>query len=352
MAFTKYEQINFKPARLAMIEQANAVCDEYAESGMVLTLRQLYYRFVANNWITNKQTEYDRLGELCRDARMAGLMDWDHLIDRTRNLQTMRTWESPQKAMKEMAKRYLRDLWAPQGRRLEVWIEKDAAIGVVEGVCTQNSIPFFSCRGYTSMSEMHDAAQRLRWHMEQGNQVTVLHIGDHDPSGLDMTRDITDRLRTFIHRDWAGLNMGLGAHTRGAIHTSMRDKINEVREAKAGEGDWTPIEDHDLPWQVKRIALNYDQIQQYAPPPNPVKMSDARFRRYHEETGLSQSWELDALEPSVLQDLILDEVDAVRDDTAWGLSEHQMETERNVLSGVGNWWPDVAKFIEERGKAS
>jgi hypothetical protein len=344
MALTKYEHHNFKAGRLAMIEQANAICDQYAEQGLTLTLRQLYYQFVARDLLANKQTEYNRLGELCRDARMAGLMDWDHLIDRTRNLQTFRTYDSPQKAMQDAAKKYHRDLWAPQGQRIEVWIEKDAAIGVVEGVCETNSVPFFSCRGYTSMSEMHDAAQRLRWHIDQGNQVTILHIGDHDPSGIDMSRDIEDRLRSFIHRDWAGLRMGAGSHTRGAIRSSMAERIISERDRKKIDVDYV-----GAPWRVKRIALNIDQIEQYSPPPNPAKTTDARFLRYREETGLDESWELDALEPTVLQNLIQSEVDTLRVDDIWDKSERTMEGERLVLTGISNWWDDVATFIEQKG---
>lgn len=343
MAFTAYENKNFRKERLARISVANEICEEYAAQGLVLTLRQLYYQHVARDLIRNEQREYDKLGELCSDARMAGLMDWDHLIDRTRNLQTQRTWETPQKAMQDMAERYLRDLWAPQKRRVEVWIEKDAAIGVVEGVCNSNSIPFFSSRGYTSMSEMHKAAQRLRWHIEQGNQVLLLHIGDHDPSGLDMSRDIEKRLRHFMTVDWRGLHAdAMFARTRRELNASMRSEMREKG---------SPIEDWQQPFEFKRIALNYDQVQQYSPPNNPVKQSDARWRRYAEETGLRHSWELDALEPTVLQDLILNEVNAIRDDEQWGLDEHQMETERNVMTGVSNWWPEVSRFIENRGKA-
>lgn len=195
MAITQYESKKISPDRKAAMAVANSICEEYASQGLVLTLRQLYYQHVARGLVPNEQREYDRLGDLCKDARMNGLMDWDYLIDRTRNLMSWKTYKGPEEAMKEFAEKYHRDMWAPQHQRIEVWVEKDAAIGVVEGVCSANSVPYFSCRGYTSVSEIHSAAQRLRWHIENGNQVTILHIGDHDPSGLDMTRDIEDRLR-------------------------------------------------------------------------------------------------------------------------------------------------------------
>jgi hypothetical protein len=342
MARTQYETKKVSAERKQRMLLANSICEEYAAQGLVLTLRQLYYQFVARGLVPNEQAEYDRLQVLCRDARMLGLMDWDYLIDRTRNLASWKTYPGPQEALKELAQKYHRDLWAPQKKRIEVWVEKDAAVGVIEGVCSANSVPYFSCRGYTSMSEMHEAAQRIRWHIEQGNQVTILHIGDHDPSGLDMTRDIEDRLRMFISRDWAGLHMGSGSWTRGQIRDSMRRHMFTRGNEDAQETS-SPL------WRVKRIALSIDQINQYQPPPNPAKQSDARFESYVQETGLYESWELDALEPRVLQDLVQRELDILRDDDLWGQSEYQMDQERATLIGAGNWWDEVTALVNKKG---
>jgi hypothetical protein len=343
VARTQYESKKISPDRRAVIDQANAICAQYAEQGLVLTLRQLYYQFVARDLVPNEQREYDRLGDICRDARMAGLMDWDYLIDRTRNLMSWKNYKGPQEALKELAEKYHRDFWAPQHQRIEVWVEKDAAIGVVESVCSANHVPYFSCRGYSSMSEMHEAAQRIRWHIEAGNQVTILHIGDHDPSGLDMTRDIQDRLRQFISRDWAGIHMGAGSWTRGEIRQSMIDHMLEKGWEVNGRTGLT------APWSVNRIALNVDQINRYNPPPNPAKTTDARFQRYVDETGLTDSWELDALEPSVMQDLIQDSIDAIRDDSVWADEEYKAALEKQALEGITNWWDEVASFVTQKG---
>lgn len=335
MAVTAYENKRISAERKEAMATANAICEQYAEQGLVLTLRQLYYQHVARGLVANKQREYDRLGDLCKDARMNGLMDWDFLIDRTRNLTSWKTYKGPEEAMKELAEKYHRDMWAPQHQRIEVWVEKDAAIGVVEGVCSANSVPYFSCRGYTSVSEIHSAAQRLRWHIEAGNQVTILHIGDHDPSGLDMTRDIEDRLRMFMSRDWAGIHLGMGSWTRGAIRESMQMNMTDKRdEPFTGQ-----------PFVVKRIALTIEQVEQYGPPPNPAKQTDARYARYVEETGLDESWELDALEPTVMQDLITSEVDLLRNEEKWAESEYTLAVERQTLTGVGNWWDDVTALV-------
>jgi hypothetical protein len=338
VALTKYRNINFRPATLATIEQANDILEEYASQGLVLTLRQLYYQFVARDLLpANTQQQYNRIQSVCNDARLAGLMDWTYLIDRTRNLVERNRWESPAKMVEWAAERFHKDLWKPQKRRVEVWIEKDAAIGVIESTCHLNDIPYFSSRGYTSVSEMYSAAQRIRWYIEAGEQVLILHIGDHDPSGVDMTRDIEDRLREMISQDWAGLNMGYGRHTRGAIRRSMNAHLESQGNRHVTE--------FSQPWQVKRIALTYEQVQQYNPPPNFAKQSDARYRSYVENTGLTDSWEMDALEPSVLQGLIADEIDMFRDEDLWADTVHEMEKDRRLLQAVSDNWTDVKERL-------
>jgi hypothetical protein len=351
MARIQYVNKNFKPTTLRVIRQANQICAEYAGQDLTLTLRQLYYQFVARGLLPNEQKEYDRLGAILNDARMAGLMDWDYLVDRTRNLVALPHWDDPTDIVEAVAHSYRTDRWARQPGRLEVWIEKDAGIGVIEGVCRRNDVPYFSCRGYTSVSEVWAGAQRLRTYLESGQDVVVLHIGDHDPSGLDMSRDIEERLRLFIDRDQqraitAGivkqLSAEVGAEQVAATWQAMsgadqRALINRHRRALGADG-WGEL-------TVRRIALNLDQVQRYNPPPNPAKSTDARYRRYVRDTGLDESWELDALDPVVLQDLIQDAIDEVRDAESWAEATDQMERDRTLLAQAARRWNDVVDFL-------
>jgi hypothetical protein len=339
-----YVPRKFQAKSMEIIELATDICDSY--SGLALTLRQLYYQFIARAFFANSQQSYDRLGSIINDARLAGAFDWDNLVDRTRNLEKLPSWGSPAALIADAAEQYLTDIWAPQKRRVEVWIEKDAAIGVVEAVCNRNNVPFFSCRGYTSQTEMWGAAERIGAYLRNGEQTTILHIGDHDPSGLDMTRDIQDRLRLFISRDWAIEFMGAGQHTRGSIRADMIDVMRS---------QGCDIDSHELPWQVKRIALTYDQVEQYNPPPNYAKESDSRFAKYHEETGLLESWELDALEPTVMEELIQDEIDAVRNEEEFAKAEFAQERDRAVLREVSSNWETIASVHEKaalKGRAT
>jgi hypothetical protein len=252
MSTEKFKSIRFKPASLAVIEQANRIIAEYAEAGFTLTLRQLYYQFVARGLIPNSQREYKKLGSTVDNGRVAGLIDWAAIEDRTRRLRRHASWDSPKDILEGCAYSYRLNPWSTQKVRPEVWIEKDALIGVIEPVCEKFKVPYFACRGYNSQSEAYKAGKRHELYIADDLKPLVLHLGDHDPSGIDMTRDNTDRLDLF---------------------------------ARSGV-------------EVRRLALNWDQVQQYRPPPNPAKETDSRCAGYVAEYG-HESWELDALDPKV-----------------------------------------------------
>jgi len=294
----KYLNKNLGAAKLAVIAQANLIIDEYRAQGFELTLRQLYYQFVARDLIANNQKEYDNLGAAIADGRLVGLVDWEAIIDRTRNLKSVAHWADPAEIMDVVSKQFRVDKWDNQPFRPEVWIEKDAVAGVVEGICEELDVPYFSCRGYTSLSEMWAGAMRMRRHIRTNQVPLILHFGDHDPSGKDMTRDITDRLKMFM----GGL-------------------------------------------EVRRLALNWDQIQQYNPPPNPAKLSDSRAAAYVAEFG-HESWELDALEPRVLVDLIRNTVLSFRDEDKWSERVESEDRDRELLGKASDRWEDVVELLE------
>lgn len=282
----EYVARKFTPRSLQLIETANQIIAEYVAQGFDLTLRQLYYQFVARDVIPNTMREYKNLGNVVNDARLAGLIDWEAIVDRTRNLESNSHWDSPADIVEACAKQFQIDKWVDQPKRVEVWIEKDALVGVIERACREEDVAYFSCRGYTSQSEMWVAAQRLIEYEGQGQDTVVIHLGDHDPSGKDMTRDIESRLRLF------------GART-----------------------------------EINRIALNKDQIRKYNPPPNPCKVTDSRAGQYIRKFG-TKSWELDALEPQVLDNLIRDAINEYRDQDLWDSAKTVEQAHRGRIATV------------------
>jgi len=297
MALIAYEDWNPSEKSRSIIRLANGICREYAAQGYDLTLRQLYYQFVARGYIPNNQRSYKSLGNTIDRARKAGLMDWRFIVDRTRNLMGYTTYEDPAGIVEAMESDYHVDLWEGQDFRVEVWVEKEALAGVVARAALSRGVDYFSCRGYVSQSELHSAALRHRRYEREGQDVVVVHLGDHDPSGIDMTRDIQERLALF------------GAHS-----------------------------------EVRRIALNRDQIDLYNPPPNPAKLTDSRAKGYIMEHGKS-SWELDALDPDTLATLITDEIDRHQDAHLYGARLKLQNEGREELAKVAENWSEVADFL-------
>lgn len=337
---TRYE--DWKPGADAtlVVAQANQICAEYRAQGYDLTLRQLYYQFVARALIPNTQRSYKRLGDIVNKARMAGLLDWSYIEDRTRNLESITHWNDPAHIVGGAARSFATDLWANQPTRVEVWVEKEALAGVIERSAARYDCAWFSCRGYVSQSEMHGAAQRIGRYIEAGQNVVVLHLGDHDPSGLDMTRDIAARLDTFTTQDY--LNAHAGEFAGGEVEGGVTVKTSEIRRKMAERTHAAPGD----ALEVRRIALTWDQVEQYAPPPNPAKQTDARFEKYASEYG-DESWELDALDPQVLDDLITAEVDELVDQDAYDQAVADMETHRELLTLTSDRWPDVVQFLRD-----
>lgn len=120
----KYKDIKFRGETLALVDKCNDIIATYTAQGFVLTLRQLYYQLVSRAIIANKQTEYDRLGSIVNDARLAGLIDWHAIEDRTRNLRALQRWDNPSQIAEAAAAGYRMDMWVGQENRVEVWIER------------------------------------------------------------------------------------------------------------------------------------------------------------------------------------------------------------------------------------
>lgn len=296
-----YQPKRFNASTMRLILLSDSICDRYRSQDLTLTLRQLYYRLVSANEIPNNLKSYKRLQRVLNDARLAGYIDWSAIEDRTRNLSSHPSWSSPARIISSAAYSYQVDPWAEQDAYVEVWVEKDALIGVVERACEDRRVPSFSCRGFASQSEVHAAALRFkRIEQESDRYVHVIHLGDHDPSGIDMTRDIEDRFNLF------GASVG-----------------------------------------VHRIALNYNQVEQFHLPPNPVKLTDSRASGYTAQFGQG-SWELDALEPEFLMTLISNKIDEFVDDSIWDATLRREETEKADLQLLSSKYEEAITAIKKK----
>ena len=107
-----YEDWKPRGEAIRLVEIANEICAEMAEQGYDLTLRQLYYQFVARGYIPNTERSYKNLGNTINRARLAGLLDWNYIEDRTRNLSGLPHSDSPADLIADQERRFFLDLWA------------------------------------------------------------------------------------------------------------------------------------------------------------------------------------------------------------------------------------------------
>lgn len=268
MPRTEYRKWKPSSATKPLLNVALTILHDYHDRGYNLTVRQLYYQIVARDLIPNNKGSYNKLVNLVQNARDAGIIDWDFITDRTRSLEQFPKWEDASHFMRSVAPQFHEDWWGGQPQRCQVWVEKEALSEVVATAADRWDVPYLSCKGYSSASAVWEAAQFMR--RSECDDWIILHLGDHDPSGIDMTRDIQERLELYC------------------TPTQSDDRTAYVK--------------------VKRIALNMEQIQEYNPPPNFAKTVDPRFKEYERLFG-DESWELDAIDPDDLVTLIEREIE-------------------------------------------
>jgi hypothetical protein len=307
MAVEKFRNVNFRPDSLAKIEKMVEIIEEYQQQGLRMTARQLYYQLVSRDIIANTPKEYKKLTALLTDARYAGMVDWDAIEDRGREPDSPSEWSGLPSLVESALRAYRLPRWADQGCYAELWVEKQALAGVLSPLAREFHVTLMVNKGYSSASAMRESAERIKratisdpkrlkelveevqevfdehgTDSEEGKVASrkgsdeardlvkkpyIFYLGDHDPSGEDMVRDIADRLKEF--------------------------------------GVWF--------LEVKKVALTMAQVKKYNPPPNPAKISDPRAVEYIKKHG-EHSWEVDALPPDVLARLIRESFSNVVDD--------------------------------------
>lgn len=265
-----FKEIRLRESSRNLIAQANEIIDLYEADRIQLTLRQLYYQFVARNWIPNSEKSYKNLGGVISDGRLAGLIDWEAIDDLGREPSIPGFYDDRAQFVDYLKKSaetgYVLDHWKGQECYVELWVEKQALSSVLKPIAQRFQVGFMMNKGYSSQTAMYDASKRFIAAAEgnpdldddesghrDSKRCVLLYAGDHDPSGEDMVRDIDDRLRMF------------GADV-----------------------------------EVIKIALTMAQIEQHGCPPNPTKTTDARAKAYIEKFG-HESWEVDALDPKEMR---------------------------------------------------
>lgn len=259
------DKLHLNKKNITQLNTINKIIEEYAKEGYTLTLRQLYYQLVSRDVILNKVQEYSKLSTLLVKGRMGGVVDWESIEDRIR-VPYLQYWVTGiQDAIEDTIEQYKLNRQEGQEVYIELWVEKDALSGVLKRITKYYHINLMVNRGYSSCTAMHDAYKRLKKEEMDEKNTVILYLGDHDPSGLDMIRDIEKRLNEFgVYPD------------------------------------------------IIPIGLTMKQIKKYNLPPDPAKITDPRAKDYIKTYG-EVSWEVDALNPKILHKLVRDNVEKLID---------------------------------------
>lgn len=295
--FMCYQPKRFTKDHTALIEQINAIIAPYEAAGQLVSVRQIYYQLVHRNVIPNRVTEYNRLVGIMTDARMAGVMSWTAFEDRNRALKGINTVDGPPQAIDQMMNKYALDLWANQDWRPEVWIEKRSLEGTISDICNRLRVDFFATGGYSSVTETWAAGQRFLNYIHKGQRPIIFYMGDHDPSGIDMTRHVRETVSTFVGQ----------------------------------------------PIYVQRIALNRDQVEAGGYPANPAKLTDSRAGvradgsvvpgSYVDIHGYD-SWELDVFTPEEMEAHIANSIMPLRDPAKWDAMLAEETNDKRVMEDI------------------
>lgn len=265
MAKIKYrENLGLSNDNKKRLSTINGIIDSYRKQGYIMTLRQLYYQLVSRDIISNNVSEYRKLSILLTKGRMSGIVDWSAIEDRGRTPKLPYWCVDVADALNDAQSSYRVDRQRGQDTYIEVWVEKDALSNIFFRVTSKYHVNLMVNKGYSSCTAMHEAYKRIQ--SRDASHTVIIYFGDHDPSGIHMTEDIRNRLTEF------GLEN----------------------------------------YEVIRPALTIEQVRQYNLPDNPAKVSDPRAKDYIARYG-TNSWELDALEPAILELLIEQSVTANMD---------------------------------------
>jgi len=338
--------------KIDIVKQIVYIINKYQEEGYKLTLRQLYYQLVARDWIPNHDKVYKKISKILDDCRYSGTVDWNAIEDRGRIPKTPYIEVDVPGAIERTEMYYNLDKRLGQQNYIELWSEKDAISNILIKATRKYTTTIGINKGFASSTAMYDAYERFTDIILGGQNVVVLYFGDHDPSGLDMVRDIRDRLEfMFIRGNKGGEIMEYFLDKWG--DNALAGELQRIYEEHTGfkyakhifEDKSSKLQKRygfieiiiKSVFEVRQIGLTMEQIEEHNLPHNPAKMSDSRSAKYVAVHG-EKSWEVDALEPSSIVSIIETEFSGLVDMSLINnINERERKDKRDLIKLIENY---------------
>ncbi len=273
-----------REATLKLLGQVEQVLGEYS-AHLPLTVRQIFYRLVAQHGYDKTERAYERLGNMLVRARRAKLVPFESIRDDgvvTRSTRFYGGVEDFEDDTARRAKSYRRDRQTGQDQYIELWCEASGMLQQLARVADPYSVPVYSCSGFASLTATYNIAARA---LDRDVPTVLLHVGDFDPSGESIFSAMAEDAAAFVEKD----------RSIGLLYV-----------------------------EAKRVALTAAQVAKYSLVTSPPKSTDSRSAKW---TG--GTCQLEALSPSLLANVVeaaidewidldtyADEVDREKDDRA------------------------------------
>jgi hypothetical protein len=276
-----------------------AVMREIAEECQPITGRGVGYKLFSRKLIPSMDRKAMKsVYRLLKLAREDGTVDWDWIVDETRELEISATWDDPEDFLRSMQRSYRREFWNTQPMRCVLASEKGTVRGVLRPVLDELGVGFLPLHGFSSATIAHDLAED-----DDGRDLIIIYVGDFDPSGLFMSEeDLPNRVKGY-----------------GGDHI-----------------------------EVRRIALKPEHTTGLLSFPASDKRKDPRYRWFTSRHG-DRCWELDAMDPRALRDCVEAEIKKLIEPDAWARCETTNAAEKasvgDFLKTWKNW--DQPNWIEQ-----
>lgn len=275
---------------------------EVARADHPVSIRQVFYRLVSLGVIEKSEGEYSAtVGRLCVEMRKSGDLPWDWVADNTRWMRKPETFDSLEDALDVTARTYRRSLWTTSNGYVEVWLEKEALSGVLYPVTEAWDVSLMVTRGYPSLTFLHAAAEAF----PHDRPTFIYYFGDHDPSGIDISRHTEAQLREFYTR-----------HLLDAGPDGESDADLGSRLLRAG-------------LRFERVAVTPQQIEEMQLPTRPTKRTDSRAKGWD-----GGSVEVDAIPPATLRRICEELIVAHVDERELAVLRETEALEREALQAL------------------
>jgi hypothetical protein len=259
-----------------------------AKKAQPITGRGIGYKLFTARLIPSMATnEMQKVYRLLRVAREKDDIPWQWIVDETRELERVSTWDDPEQYARAVARSYRRDFWNQQPVRVEVWSEKGTVRGMLQPVLDKYAVGFRVMHGFSSATTVYEVSQD-----DDGRVLKVLYVGDFDPSGMWMSeKDLPKRLSEY-------------------------------------EGEHV---------ELRRIALTREYGSGLPSFPATDKKKDPRYEWFVSNYG-DRCWELDAMDPNDLRDCVEREIVQLIEPVAWRRCEIVNKAEQESLKTIlGKW---------------